>query len=91
MTFKISKITTASTRVKVLEADPKRTHADIYNESGETVRYGDKSVTYAAGGGQVITNGQHALFYRQIGTDPTSERWIIGSAGGTVTVIEEWA
>ena len=91
MTFKTSKVTTTNTRVKLLEADPKRTHVDVYNESGELVRFGDKSVTYAAGGGQAVSDGQHMLLYRLIGTDPTPERWVIGSVGGTITIQEEWA
>ena len=91
MPYKINEVITSSTRVKACDADPKRTKVVITNESGETVRWGDAAVTYAAGRGAPIFNNGRLEIDRANGRDPTAARFVIGSAGGTLTVEEEWA
>ncbi len=90
MAYKISLFTSTNSAKVAIDADPKRTKVVITNESGETARWGDAKVEYAAGKGGPIFNNGRLEISRDNGRDPTVARYIIGNAGGNFTIEEEW-
>lgn len=93
MAYRPYPLTTASTARRLCGYDKDRTNLVMVNISGETCYLGaDSSVTTAGTtqGLPIFSNGGFEASF-QDGLDPRLERWVIGSAGGTVVVMEEAA
>lgn len=89
--FRTTKKTTSNNAILALPLDPKRTKGVITNESGENIRWGSRQVAYTGdASGAIIFNNGRLERGKDTGRDPTAEVWVIGSAGGTIIIEEEW-
>ncbi len=90
MANKIHPETTSSTAIKAIGFAKGRTFAAIHNISGETCYHADNGQVDSTHGAPIFNNGR-AVFSFDGGSNPEIERWVIGSAGGTIIIEEEFS
>lgn len=88
MTYEPKPFTTTSTAIRVVEYNSNRRYVAIHNLSGETCYHG-KSSAVTINNGMPIFNNDLMEFSEYNGNDPRLERWIVGSTGGNIRVMEE--